>query len=99
MTKQLLLLANTLWTDYFENGVPAPMLGLHGKKEVLRHTRLALGAVLGGAGTNMTGKWQTVSPPLAEGGEHTAAPKKWTPHRGPPGCFKGWTVRLASGRP
>ena len=79
--------------------MPAPMLGSRDKEEGLRHIRLALGAVLGGAGTNMMGKGQTVSPPLAEGGEHIAAPKKWTSHRGPPGCLKGWTVRLALGRP
>ena len=81
-------MANTLWTNYFKNGVPAPMLGSHDKEEGLCHIRLALGAVLGGAETNMMGNGQTVSPPLAEGGEHIAAPEKWTSHRGPPGCLK-----------
>ena len=67
------------WTSYFKNGVPAPTLDSHNKEEGLCHIRLALGAVLGGAETNMMGNGQTVSPPLAEGGEHTAAPKKWSP--------------------
>ena len=75
------------------------MLDSHDKEEGLCHIRLALGAVLGGAGTNMMGNGRTASPPLAEGGEHTAGPEKWTFHRGPPGCPKGWTARHAMSRP
>ena len=75
------------------------MLDSHDKEEGLCHIRLALGAALGGAGTNMMGNGRMASPPLAEGGEHIAVPEKWTLLRGPPGCPKGWTARHALSRP
>ena len=71
-------MANTLWTSYFKNGVPAPMLDSHDKEEGLCHIRLALGAALGGVGTNMMGNGRMASPPLAEGGEPIAITERWT---------------------
>ena len=90
---------NTLWMSYFKNGVPAQTLDSRDKEERLCHIRLALGGALGGAVTNMMGNGRMASPPLAEGGEHTAVPEKWTLLRGPSGCPKGWAARHALSRP
>ena len=69
---------NTLWMSYFKNGVPAQTLDSRDKAERLCHIQLALGGARGGAVMSMMGNGRMASPPLAEGGKHTAALEKWT---------------------
>ena len=74
------------------------MLDSHDKEEGLCHIRLALGAVLGGAGTNMMGNGRMASPPLAEGGKHAVALQEWTlPLEHPGSSRAGPLVWLCAG--
>ena len=81
-------MANTLWTSYFKNGVPAQTLDSRDKAERLCHIQLALGGARGVAVTSMTGTGRMASPPLAEGGKHAVALQEWTLPLGHPGSSR-----------